>query len=106
VNVALEILPSLGINYLIIVVKYVLRSNASFNNWPMVTIILLFNIYCPTSSLTSREIGAGDTFGCSIEDGNPAHLVDQNGSETIATSCCTSFFHPFVTPRQFLPSIV
>ncbi len=90
VNVALEVLPSLIVDYLLIVVKYVLRSNVSSNNWPMVIIILLSNIYCPTSSLTSREIGIGDTSRCSIEDGNPAHLMDQNGSRTIATSCCTS----------------
>jgi hypothetical protein len=86
-NVALKVLPSLGVYYLLIVVKYVLRSNANFNNWPMVTIILLSIMYCPTSSLTFREMGVGVTFGCSIEDGNPTHSVGQNGFVTIVTSC-------------------
>jgi hypothetical protein len=90
-NVALEVLPSLGVDYLLIVVKYLLRSSVSFNNWPMVTIILLSSIYCPTSSLTSKEMGASDTSRCSIEDGNPTHLVDQNGFGTIIISCCTSY---------------
>ncbi len=70
--VHLEVIPSLGANYLLIVVKYILKSCVSFNNWPMATIILLSNICCPISSLTSKAIRASNIFGCSMADGNPA----------------------------------
>lgn len=91
-NVALEVLPSLRVDYLLASVKYVLKSSASLNNWPMVTIILLSSICCPTSSLISREMGVGDTSRCSIEDGNPAHSVDQNGFGIVATFVLHVFF--------------
>jgi hypothetical protein len=81
---------SLGVDCLLTIIKYILRLDVNFNNWPMVTIILLYIICCPTSSLTSREMGVGSTFGCSIVDGNPAHSVDQDGSRTITTSCYAS----------------
>jgi hypothetical protein len=48
VIVALEVVPSFRTDYLLVVVKYVLRLGANFNNWPMVIVILLSNIRCPT----------------------------------------------------------
>jgi hypothetical protein len=87
---ALEVLLSLGVNCLLNVVKYVLRLGDSFNNWPMVMIILLSNIYCPTSSSTFKEMGASSASRCSIIDDNLAHLVDQDGYGILPTSCYTS----------------
>ncbi len=89
VIVALELVPLFETDYLLVVVKYVLRLGASFNNWPMVTIILLSNICCPILFFTSKAIGASSTSGCSMVDGNPVHSMDQDGSRIVATSYCT-----------------
>ncbi len=99
--VALEVLPSLT-NCLLVVVMYVLRLGVSFNNLLVVTIILLFDIRCPTSSLTPEKMGASNTSRCSITDGNPAHSMDQGGFETIATFCFIVIFHHFITHGQSL----
>jgi len=88
--VALEILPSLGVDYLLIAIKYVLRSGVSLNDWPMVMIILLFNICCPTSFPASKKMGVSGTSRCSTEDGKLTHSMDQDGFRIVATSYCTS----------------
>ncbi len=83
---ALEVLSSLWANCLLVVIKYVLKSRASFNNWPMVMIILLSSICCPISFVTFKIIGVSSTFGCSTTDGNLVHLMDQDGSRAVVTS--------------------
>jgi hypothetical protein len=66
--------------------KYVLKSITSFNNWPMVMIILLSSICCLVCFVAFKIIGVGSTFGYSTTDGNLAHLVDQDGSKAVVTS--------------------
>jgi hypothetical protein len=56
-NVALEVVFSLGADYLLAAVRYLLRSSVSFNNWPIVTVILLSNSVVPLLFLFPKQLG-------------------------------------------------